>query len=271
MDYFRYIFYLGIVYVVFSLIWFFIAQGLKFLLKGGKEEQPWQGYFLKVIQYYFIASLTLLKASEYISTKPNLAQNAVVVYLLGGVILYLYLYGKYERAKQFSGITSTISMLRGGQMKKISIEQKTKYVPHIIGITIIFYLVALQMPTLVTNSLNNWFLVNINDFYDTILIKWILGIIGFFFMLGMIVKGLSATGELVQQVIGLLTGKPYVKKQPKNPFGNMGNFGGMGGFGNGQNPFQNNAPPQQEPEEVNLDDDDYVDFEYVDEDDSEKK
>lgn len=272
MDYFRYIFYLGIVYVVFSLIWFFIAQGLKFLLKAGKEEQPWQGYVLKVIQYYFIASLTLMKASEFIETKPELAQNAVALYLLGGVILYLYLYGKYERAKQFSGISSTISMLRGGKMKKISVEQKTKYVPHIIGLTIIFYLISLQIPTLVTNPLNTWFLVNINDFYDTILIKWLLGIIGFFFMLGMIVKGLSATGELVQQVIGLLTGKPYVKKEPKNPFKNMGNFGNMGGFGNNQNPFDNfNGNKEEEEEKVDLDDDEYVDFEYVDEDDTDPK
>jgi len=271
MDYFRYIFYLGIVYVVFSLIWFFIAQGLKFLLKAGREEQHWQGYVLKVIQYYFIASLTLMKASEFIETKPELAQNAVVLYLLGGVILYLYLYGKYERAKQFSGISSTISMLRGGKMKKISIEQKTKYVPHIIGLTIIFYLISLQIPTLVTNPINTWFLVNINDFYDTILIKWLLGIIGFFFMLGMIVKGLSATGELVQQVIGLLTGKPYVKKEPKNPFKNMGNFGNMGGFGNNQNPFDNFNSNKEEEEKVDLDDDEYVDFEYVDEDDTDPK
>ena len=268
MDYFRYVCYLGIVYVVFSLIWFFIAQGLKFLLKAGREEQAWQGYLLKVIQYYFIASLTLLKATEFIETKPELRNNAVVLYLLGGVILYLYLYGKYERAKQFSGISSTISMLRGGQVKKLTVEEKTKYVPHIIGITIIFYLIALQLPELVVNPINSWFLININDFYDTILIKWILGVIGFFFMLGMIVKGLSSTGDLVQQVIGLLTGKPYVKKEPKNPFKNMGN---MGGFGQGQNPFQNQAKPhEEEEEEVDIDDDDYVDFEYVDDEDPKK-
>lgn len=273
MDYFRYIFYLGIVYVVFSLIWFFIAQALKFLLKAGKEEQPWQGYALKVIQYYFLASLTLMKASEFIENKPQLANNAVVLYLLGAVILYLYLYGKYERAKQFSGISSTISMMRGGKVKKLSVAQKTKYVPHIIGVTVIFYLVSLQLPALVTNPVNTWFLVNINDFYDTILIKWILGIIGFFFMLGMIVKGLSATGELFQQVIGLITGKPYVKKEPKNPFKNMGNFGNMGGFGNGQNPFQNNTPENDNPEEsekVDLDDE-YVDFEYVEDDEEDPK
>ncbi len=271
MDYFRYIFYLGIVYVVFSLIWFFIEQGLKFLLKGGKEEQPWQGYFLKIVQYYFIASLTMMKAAEFLQTKPELANDAVMLYLLGAVILYLYLYGKYERSKQFSGLKVAISIMRGGQAKKIDIKQQSKYVPHIIGFTIIFYLMALQFPVLVGNSINNWFLVNINDFYDTFLIKWILGIIGFFFMLGMIIKGLSATGELVQHVIGLATGKPYVKKEPKNPFQNIGGFGNMGGFGGNQgNPFQNNNTTQQEPEEVDLDDE-YVDFEIVEDDEEEDK
>lgn len=269
MDYFKYIFYLGVVYVVFSLIWFSIAQGLKLILRSGREEQPWEGYVLKSIQYYFIASLTLLKASDYLLEKPKLFQNPAILYLLGGIVLYLYLYGKYERTKQFSGLRATFTMMRGGKVNTISTADKTKYEPHIIGVIILFYLVALQFPVLVNHKLNLWFLASINDFYDTFLIKWILGIIGFFFMLGMIFKGLSATGELIQVIIGLLTGKPYEKKPPKNPFENMGNFGPFGDM-NKNNPFgQQNSPPEEE-EEVDLEGE-YVDFEIVDEDEEDDK
>lgn len=269
MDYFKYIFYLGIVYVVFSLIWFFIAQGLKLILRSGREEQPWEGYVLKSIQYYFVASLTLLKASEYIALKPELSQNSAILYLLGGLVLYLYLYGKYERTKQFAGFKATFSMLRNGKVSSLSTADKTKYEPHIIGVTILFYLIALQFPVLINHKLNLWFLVNINDFYNTFLIKWILGIIGFFFMISMVIKGLSATGELIQVVIGLLTGKPYQKKQPKNPFENMGNFGPFGDM-NKNNPFgQQQQPQQQEEEEVDLDGE-YVDFEIVDDEEEEE-
>lgn len=266
MDYFKYIFYLGVVYVVFSLIWFFIAQGLKLLLRSGREERPWEGYFLKSIQYYFVASLTLLKASEYLQTKPNLYSNPAVLYLIGGIVLYLYLYGKYGRTKQFAGVRATFSMMRNGKISNLNIGQKTKYEPHIIGVTVIFYLISLQFPALVNHKLNLWFLTNINDFYDTFLIKWILGIIGFFFMIGMVIKGLSATGELVQILIGLMTGKPYQKKKPKNPFENLGNFGPFGDMNNPNNPFKNTTPQQeQEEEEVDLDGE-YVDFEIIEDD-----
>lgn len=266
MDYFKYIYYLGIVYVVFSLIWFFIAQGLKLILRSGREEQPWEGYVLKSIQYYFIASLTLLKASEYLQQKPELYQNPALLYILGGIVLYLYLYGKYERTKQFSGLKATFSMMRNGKVSTISTEEKTKYEPHIIGVIILFYLISVQFPVLVDHKLNFWFLNNINDFYNTFLIKWILGIIGFFFMISMVFKGLSATGELIQIVIGLLTGNPYQKKQKKNPFENMGNFGPFGDM-NKNNPFgQQQQNTQHEEEEVDLEGE-YVDFEIIDEDD----
>ncbi len=263
MSYLSYIFYLGIVYIVFSLIWFFIAQLPKFLLRGGRADQPWETYLLKSIQYYFIASLTLLKAGEFVDNNNSIGEKEIYYYLVGAVILYLYLFGKYERGKQWVVMRAGITMMRNGGALPKAKPKQLKYELHLIGIAILFYLVALQMPELVTNKLNFWFLESINDFYDTVIIGWILGIIGFIFMLGMIIKGISATGELVQTIVGLVTGKPYVKKQPKNPFQNMG---GMG------TPMGGNAPfSQQNEEEVDIDDDTYVDFEYIEDENEEKE
>jgi hypothetical protein len=259
MNYFHYIFYLGIVYIVFSLIWFFIAQLPKYLLRGGRADQPWETYILKSIQYYFIASLTLLKATEFVEAKSITGEKEIYFYIVGAVILYLYLLGKFERSKQWVVVRAGISMMKTGNLG----QQKTsnlKYEPHLIGLFVLFYLVALQFPQLVSHSLNFWFLESINDFYDTIIIKWILGIIGFIFMLGMIIKGISTTGELVQTIVGWLTGKPYVKKQPRNPFQNMG-----------QNPFGGGPFGQQEQnDKVDIDDDTYVDFEYIEEEEGEQ-
>jgi hypothetical protein len=212
------------------------------------------------------------------------SSNDIIFFLVGGIILYLYLYGKLERVKQFAGIQAGISMMRGRPISNITPEQKNKFTPHLIGITIIFYLVALKFPELVMNKVNYWFLDSINDFYDTIIIGFILAIIGFFFMISMVSKGLTATGELFQQLIALITGKPYVKKPKKNPFENLKNFGGganpfggagggnpFGGFGgdNGANPFDQLNQTENPEEDVEIDDD-YVDFEYVDEDDDDK-
>jgi hypothetical protein len=258
MNYFHYIFYLGIVYVVFSLIWFFIAQLPKFLLRGGRADQPWESYLLKSIQYYFIASLTLLKATEFVEAKSITGEKEIYFYIVGAVILYLYLLGKFERSKQWVFVRAGISMMRNGTMSTPK-SNSLKFEPHLIGLIVLFYLVALQYPAMVSHALNFWFLESINDFYDTIIIKWILGIIGFIFMLGMVIKGISTTGELVQTIVGIVTGKPYVKKQPKNPFQNMGQqpFGG--------NPFENNTSEDK----VDIDDDTYVDFEYIEEEEEE--
>jgi len=266
MDYFRYIFYLGILYVVFSIIWFFIARIPKWLLSANREEKAWEGYLFKIAQFYFVSSLTLLKAIEMVNTKVELADSAVSFYLLGGLILYLYLYGKYERTKQFAFVRAGFSMMRGGKMPNLSTGEQNKYVPHLIGLTIAFYLISIMYPELIFNNINLWFLGSINDFYETIIIGFILSVIGFFFMISMVIKGVSATGELMNQLIALITGKPYQKPQPKNPFEQFSNFGGKNNpFENFQgNPFNQDT---NQTEDVDLDDDDYVDFEYVDEDD----
>lgn len=273
MDYFGYIFYLGIVYVVFSIIWFFIALLPKYILGGNREERNWEKYLLKSIQYYFLASLTLLKATEFLTRKSIIGENVIYFYLIGGIILYLYLLGKYERNKQMGMFRFAFSALKNGKLKNTTTNKAAKFEPHLIGSTIVFYLVALQYPILVAHKVNYWFLESANDFYDTVIIKWILGVIGFFFMLSMIVKGISATGELIQYIIGALTGKPYVKKPPKNP---LERFGGIGGFGGNDNKdpfgFTNNQNTEANKEEkVDLEDDLYVDFEYVDEEENEEQ
>ena len=87
----------------------------------------------------------------------------------------------------------------------------------------------------------------------------------------MIFKGINATGFLFQTIVALLTGKPAPKRKPKNPLGKFGNMGKNNPFG-GNSPFGNTGTPlpKNEPEETDIDDDMYVDFEVIDEDDEEE-
>ena len=140
-------------------------------------------------------------------------------------------------------------------------QNTTKYAPHLVGLTLIFYASSFNYPLLIDNSINQWFLESINDFYDTIIIGWIIGCIGFFFLVNMIFKGINATGFLFQTIVALLTGKPAPKRKPKNPLGKFGNMGKNNLFG-GNSPFGNREDsfPQNESEEADVDDDMYVDF-----------
>ena len=265
MEIFNYIFFLGIIFIVFSIIWFFIALLPKYVLgnKDNNVQNAILNYIIKAAQFYFLASLTAIKAIDFIQ-KENIDPNQGPLYIIiGGIVLYLYLAGKIERSKMMFQFRSNL----GG----VNSQNNDKYVPHLVGLTLIFYAISFNYPMLIDNSINQWFLESINDFYDTIIIGWIIGCIGFFFLVNMIFKGINATGFLFQTIIALLTGKPAPKRKPKSPFGKFGNMSKRNPFG-GNSPFGNTGDyfPQNKPEEVDMDDDMYVDFEVMDEDHKEE-
>ena len=262
MEILSYIFFLGIIYIVFSIIWFFIALLPKYAF-GNKENNTQNtilNYTIKAAQFYFLASLTAIKALEFI-LKENIDPKQGPLYIIiGGIVLYLYLAGKLERSKMMFQFRSNL----GGENS----QNTSKYEPHLVGLTLIFYTISFNYPLLIENPINQWFLESINDFYNTVIIGWIIGIIGFFFLINMIFKGINATGFLFQTIVALLTGKPAPKRKPKNPLGKFGNIGKNNPFG-GNSPFGNTGTPlaKNEPEETDIDDDMYVDFEVIDEDD----
>jgi hypothetical protein len=264
MEILSYIFFLGIIYIVFSIIWFFIALLPKYAF-GNKEnnlQNTILNYTIKAAQFYFLAALTAIKALEFIN--ENIESNQGPLYIIiGGIVLYLYLAGKIERSKMMSQLRSNLGNSNSSNV--------SKYEPHLIGLTLILYAISFNYLPLIQNPINQWFLESINDFYHTIIIGWIIGIIGFFFLISMIFKGINATGFLFQTIVALLTGKPAPKRKPKNPLGKFGNMGNNNPFG-GNSPFGNTGAhlPENEPEETDIDDNMYVDFEVIDEDDEEE-
>jgi hypothetical protein len=263
MEILSYIFFLGIIYIVFSIIWFFIALLPKYAF-GNKEnnlQNTILNYTIKAVQFYFLASLTAIKALEFIDEQTDPNQRPLYI-VIGGIVLYLYLAGKIERSKMMSQLRSNL----GNSNSSIA----SKYEPHLIGLTLISYAISFSYPQLIQNSVNQWFLVSIDDFYNTVIIGWIIGIIGFFFLISMVLKGVNATGFLFQTILALLTGKPAPKRKPNNPFGKFGNMGNNNPF-SGNSPFGNmgNSLPEVESEEADIDDDMYVDFEVMDEEEDE--
>lgn len=264
MELLNYIFFLGIIYIVFSIIWFFIALLPKYVLvnKENNTQNTILNYTIKAAQFYFLASLTAIKALDFIN--ENIESNQGPLYIIiGGIVLYLYLAGKIERSKMMSQLRSNLGNSNSSNV--------SKYEPHLIGLTLILYAISFNYLPLIQNPINQWFLESINDFYDTIIIGWIIGIIGFFFLISMVFKGINATGFLIQTIVALLTGKPAPKRKPKNPLGKFGNMGNNNPFG-GNSPFGNTGTnlPENETEETDIDEDMYVDFEVIDEDGEEE-
>jgi len=258
MDILKYIYLLGIVYIVFSILWFFISSLPKFL-SGAFITNSFSNYTFKSVQYYLIAALTGVHTTQYIQNNPNLNSQIPFYITLGAIIIFLYLAGKTDKA--------IMSVQVQSNNKRIKLGGALKYEPHIIGISILLFLASFNFPILTQNPVTEVLYAGIFNFYNTFFIHFIISIVGYFFLFSLFSRGFAATGRLVEFINHLITGKPLTQRKPKNknPFGNMGN---MRGFNTGENPFNfnQNIFNQNKEQEVEIDEDEYVDFEEIDDD-----
>ena len=133
--------------------------------KENSTQNTILNYTIKAAQFYFLASLTAIKALDFI-LKENIDTKQGPLYIvIGGIVLYLYLAGKIERNKMMSQLRSNLGNSNSSNV--------SKYEPHLIGLTLILYAVSFSYLPLIQNPINEWFLESINDFYDTVIIGWI--------------------------------------------------------------------------------------------------
>lgn len=260
MEILNYIYLLGIIYIIFSIFWFFITSLPKFI-SGGFKNNSLSNYLFKAIQYYSIAALSAVQTVFFIENNPTIIKQTPFYIALGGIIIFLYLAGKTDKA--------IMSVQIQTNNNKIQLGGALKYEPHLIGIAIILYLLSFNFPILMHNAIIKSLHSGILNFYNTFFIHFIISIIGFFFLFSMFSRGFAATGRLVEFIGHLITGKPLSQRNPKNnPFQNFNN---MGGFNNGDNPFNFNQnifkQSKNNSEEEEINEDEYVDFEEINEDD----
>ena len=261
MDILRHIYLLGIVYIVFSILWFFISSLPKFL-SGAFITNSFSNYTFKSVQYYLIAALTGVQTTYYIKSIPSLTAQIPFYIATGGLVIFLYLAGKTDKA--------IMSVQLQTNNKRIQLGGALKYEPHIIGISILIYLASFTYPTLTHNSITLVLHAGILNFYNTFFIHFVISVAGYFFLFSLFSRGFAATGRMVEFINHLITGKPLTQRKNKNPFGNLGN---MGGFNAGENPFNfnQNIFNQNKEQEVEIDEEEYVDFEEIEDDKNDNK
>ncbi|MBM78920.1 MAG: hypothetical protein CL846_10605 [Crocinitomicaceae bacterium] len=259
MEIIEHLFFLGIVYIIFNIIWGIIVLFPKLLVVGLSSNTSLD-YSIKIIRYLLISTLTYSSGLNFISENNIKDQQSPWIFILGGAILALYLAGKLNKRKSILNMTTMVM----GNLNKSPIKQKNLvYEPHIIGLSIIAYALCIAVPkvgvVLGENAINHWFLDTIKDIYDTPFLGWIFGIAGVFFLLSMFQKGVLT----IQKFINSILGKPSSdKKENDNPLKDI-----MDQFENlktDQNPFK------KDQNKVDIDDDLYVDFEEVNEDEETK-
>ena len=239
--------------MVFNFIWWFVVQLPKTLLFGLKQHFA-VDHSIKAIRYLFISSITYSTAVQFLADQNDQLSNVLAVLISGGIILTLYLAGKLNKKQNLFRFAASVS----SNFKFGAPLQKTNeliYEKHLVGISIVVYAACVGLPETVGyflnyNPLNYWFLTTIDDIYQAPILKWIFGFAGILFMLNMIQRGVVYTQLLFLK----LSGKE--QSQKKNPLDNiMKEFDKM-----------NKQTTGQTTEKVDLEDELYVDFEEIDED-----
>ena len=195
MNIFQFIFYLGIINIVFSYIWkwiFVFPSALLFtLLKIDKGI-----YIVKAFGSYLLVSLTAMLTLSALQDNPNIL-TIILFSFIGVFVLYMDYASNYCEVQEQAAREYNYELMRSFQYEGI----------FMIG-AIVLYIVTLFVSIIAVNSLTIW-LFNIIDWaYNLKVIGWLIGIGGALFLLSIIWQGILISGIFIGSLIGKIRGEP---------------------------------------------------------------
>lgn len=195
MDLLNFIFRLGVVFAIFGFIWGLISLGIR-ILTMGRQKQTAEVYILKAVQYLLLVDVTFLIC--YDQSIKGLNYNSQLVF--GTIVLLLYFVGKFQQRKNkqllFSVYTNGMPNLEPTFNAKAEIA--------VILMAIAAFVLFWFQPEFAINPISVWFKDSILDIESTPIFGFIFKVIGFFFLLNIIMK-------VVNSILMLLSGKAFDK------------------------------------------------------------
>ena len=195
MDLIQLIFQLGVLFAIYSFIWFFIDLGLALLVAGKKRALP-EIYLIKVVKYLFLVNVTFLFALEKNNTL------SVIGVIPSATVLVVYFLGKFQQKQRQAQVLSQF----GGKGFGLGLDFDRRYEIGVIALAVILFILLLAFPEYAENNIATWFRQSIIDIEKTVIIGFIFKVIGFFFLLGMLLKMVNAFNYLI-------SGRPLVDFQ----------------------------------------------------------
>jgi len=193
MELIKYIFFLGIVFIIFSMIWGFFMI-LYRLLTGIQQRNSIERYIFKIANMYLLVSLSAMQTQEYLLL-PGAPKSMITI--VGLLVLYSYLTGRLER-KRF--------IMQINNLKIDREELNMKFESFIIIASLVYFSFCITNPVITENPVNNWFYSAVKDIYATPVIGWIIGLIGVFFLIFMLIKSFMVTTGFIADFMERITG-----------------------------------------------------------------
>lgn len=193
MELLNFIFRLGVVFAIFGFIWGLINLGIR-LLTIGRQRQVTEIYILKAIQYLLLVDVTFLIC--YNNEITGLDYNSQLVF--GSVILLMYFIGKLQsrQNKQMMFKIYTNGMMQSDFGFNLKAEIA------VILLAISTFVLFWFKPEFAVNPISGWFRDSILNIEDTPIFGFIFKVIGFFFLLNILLK-------VVNSVMMLLSGRAF--------------------------------------------------------------
>ena len=202
MELFDFIFRLGVVFAIYGFLWGIIDIAIR-ILTGRKERATGEVYILRGFKYAILSIVTFIMCN---SGNFNGDMNFTTQLIMAGLILLTYFIGKLQRNQNRKKMFQVV-----GTMMPKNVVSNFNFKAEIIIISIALALFASLnfYPQIADNAISKWFVESIIDIEDTAIIGFVFKVIGFFFLLSIIIKMLNGVSYILNG------GKP---KEPKNPF-----------------------------------------------------
>ncbi|MGV3629983.1 MAG: hypothetical protein ACO1O6_02205 [Bacteroidota bacterium] len=205
MKFIELAFRLGVIFAIFGFIWG-IFQIILGILRGSRQKSVIEEYSLKFVQYFFLVDVTFLFCIKKGGDNQLLLNELV----FSGFILLLYFVGRLQNKQQ----RLTFFQISGTRLPNFKPVFNLSAEIAAIVFAVALFTFFVFLPVYANNPLSNWFYQSILDIEDTFFFGFIFKVIGFFVLVGILMK-------LVNGLSFLISGKPIAsaRRQGEDPSG----------------------------------------------------
>jgi len=191
MQILEFIFHFGVIISVFTFLWWFLGLILSLLFAPMGLTPSKVYYAQKILKYFFLVTVAFRFALD--DRFGLQGSSDKTGYIISALILLAYLIGKTEaksnRMKFYAnfGPMRTVSITPFNRNKELLL----------IGFAILVYAYFVFFPEGANNMITNWLVDSIVSISDTPVIGWIFKIIGFFFLVIVIMRFVNGIFALI--------------------------------------------------------------------------
>ena len=195
MEVIHLIFKIGVLLAIYGFIWFFINLLIS-LATGGRKKTVGEVYFSKGVKSIFLVNVLFLYGLDD-------GQNEIDLFnmIVSGLVLLLYFIGQMQKNERQAEMMEKYSNLLRGIGANSRFNKKAEII--VLSLSILFYASLFFLPDFAKNPIALWFYETVTGIEKTPLIGFIFKVIGFFFLLRILVK-------IFNGFTFLISGKPLV-------------------------------------------------------------